>query len=484
MAVDWLGREIIVPQPSPPFDPRAVTDACGSPTGDRLEGEATVTVCLAYHECDAEPVPVLVGDCDTEKDCAPSTVRERYKVLVLEGEPPAAGVECGMPELFAPGAGDEDALNRHARLAERVSQACPEVEGNACIVLAQIDLPDAGQAITAEMVEQGCRPVVYSNELLMELLICLAERVEACCRTRILRYLSGDAQEDLPEAVLAQPLVVEVVDGEGNPVADEPVRFHIQGGEGGVGDGGGFAETYTVQTDADGRTEAHWRLGPVPGLNTLAASIASGSQVVFHALAEKTEMVPPPVVNAVWPPNAVNLDPEGPEERIREWFQSWQKPRLEITFDRRMAEECLKESEKWLRVWEVRSFGENEIRVRRIPLAYEGPADDPVLPADGVTAIYRLEVESAEELLGARFLIQMRAEEDAIVDTGVPAQLLDADFNGTKVTKALLAKIWQVEDQEWFEQVLWDSLVDTGRPLPSGDGEPGGHFHGWFAVAV
>src|SRR5690242_5416106 len=33
VAIDALGREILVPAPSPPIDPRQPTDACGRPAG-------------------------------------------------------------------------------------------------------------------------------------------------------------------------------------------------------------------------------------------------------------------------------------------------------------------------------------------------------------------------------------------------------------------------------------------------------------------
>ncbi|NJL22531.1 MAG: hypothetical protein HC895_19685 [Leptolyngbyaceae cyanobacterium SM1_3_5] len=71
MAIDFLGREITVPEEFP-IDPRQPTDACGKPLGDRIAGAGVVTLCLDYLECEAEPVPVLVGDCDTRNGCAPA----------------------------------------------------------------------------------------------------------------------------------------------------------------------------------------------------------------------------------------------------------------------------------------------------------------------------------------------------------------------------------------------------------------------------
>lgn len=88
VAIDALGREIIVPE-SVSLDPRALTDECGKPAGDKLsdDAEGAVHICLAYHECPADYLPVLVGDCNTREQCAPGTIVESYRLLVREGEP-------------------------------------------------------------------------------------------------------------------------------------------------------------------------------------------------------------------------------------------------------------------------------------------------------------------------------------------------------------------------------------------------------------
>lgn len=174
VAIDALGREIVVPAATPPVDPRQPTDAWGRPAGDRIEGEGTVTLCLAYHECAADPVPVLVAECETEQVCEPSAVRERYTVLVRAGAPPAIAPACGLPDLFTPSGEGGGLPNIHPRLAQRVSQACPEVTGDTCVVLARVDLPAADQALTADMIDLAARPIVPSNDLLLELLLCVA----------------------------------------------------------------------------------------------------------------------------------------------------------------------------------------------------------------------------------------------------------------------------------------------------------------------
>ena len=63
VAIDGWGREIIVPTDSPPIDPRQPTDACGRPAGEPIRGGGIVTLSLCYHECQAEPSPVMVSEC-------------------------------------------------------------------------------------------------------------------------------------------------------------------------------------------------------------------------------------------------------------------------------------------------------------------------------------------------------------------------------------------------------------------------------------
>jgi hypothetical protein len=172
VALDGWGREIIVPLPSPALDPRQPTDDCGQPSGNPIAGTGVVSLWLGYHECPAEPVPVLVGDCDTDLGCAPSTIRERYKILVRVEPAPAISWTCQFPNLFTPGG----LQTIQQTLANHVSQACPDPPQDPCIPLAQINLPAAGQAIDASMIDPTIRSVVLNNDLLFDLLLCLAEQ--------------------------------------------------------------------------------------------------------------------------------------------------------------------------------------------------------------------------------------------------------------------------------------------------------------------
>lgn len=84
--------------------------------------------------------------------------------------------------------------------------------------------------------------------------------------------------------------------------------------------------------------------------------------------------------------------------------------------------------------------------------------------------------------MNARYLVQVRAENGSITDTGNPPKLLDADFGGTTLSQSLRDQIWNVTSQGQFSLEVWNSLSDTNATLPSGDGKAGGQFHSWFEV--
>jgi hypothetical protein len=172
VAVDPYGREITVPGSSIVVDPRQPTDACGNPFGDPVDAGTVVTICLAYHECETEPVPAMVCDCDGQDGCEASSIRERYMVLVQAQEPPAVDLSCNIDGLFAAEQGGGLSIS-YPPLVSRVSASCPEPAG-ACIPLATVTTPGAGEAITADMIDVDVRPIVYSNELLFEMIECLA----------------------------------------------------------------------------------------------------------------------------------------------------------------------------------------------------------------------------------------------------------------------------------------------------------------------
>jgi adhesin/invasin len=87
--------------------------------------------------------------------------------------------------------------------------------------------------------------------------------------------VSGDEQSGAAGTTLSDPLVVEVMDAFGNPIANQPITWTAEGG-------GSVSETATT-TDAQGRSSVSRTLGPASGTQTTLASSEdlAGSPVVF-----------------------------------------------------------------------------------------------------------------------------------------------------------------------------------------------------------
>ncbi|HSH78804.1 MAG TPA: Ig domain-containing protein [Herpetosiphonaceae bacterium] len=188
VAIDALGREMMVPHRIC-VDPWQLTDECGQPTGRRPAGEnPQVYICLAYAECAADHMPVLVGDCNTREESAPGTIVETFRLLVLEGLPLTSEQQQEQQrrdELLChavSGAGARSTLQDQRRhLCSELPRDCIRPEG-VCVPLAVVPLL-AGDTI-GEIDTCSYRPVVYSNAVLLDMILCLADRIEACCGER------------------------------------------------------------------------------------------------------------------------------------------------------------------------------------------------------------------------------------------------------------------------------------------------------------
>jgi hypothetical protein len=269
VAIDGLGREIIVSE-AVVVKPGQLTDEQGAPVGDLDEG--TVSICLAYAETQTDPVPVLVPDCDTPGNCACSTIRESFWVLVRpieDGlpEPPT----CGLKEFPLPADGD-----LHTLLCQQINAPCPEAPADLCVPLARVTLPLNDESIDA----CAGRRLVYGNALLYELILCLAEHIAGTTHGPNLRYVSGDGQTGSSGERLAERLVVELLDAAGNPVKGGLVQFEVTAGDGSV-------SRKTIKTNSQGRAGTRWKLGAGPeGIQQVTArTVGTALTVTFRARA-------------------------------------------------------------------------------------------------------------------------------------------------------------------------------------------------------
>ncbi len=76
------------------------------------DDEACVTVLLCYHECESDPVAVLAGDCSTSTPCAPSSIREQYRIDFEAGCTDPVEISCRFPDVLRRGEIDYGALAR------------------------------------------------------------------------------------------------------------------------------------------------------------------------------------------------------------------------------------------------------------------------------------------------------------------------------------------------------------------------------------
>lgn len=176
VAIDKWGREIVVPKASqplllPPLPPTTPgTPPADHPASDCNCDEHWVHLSICYHECLSDPVPALGGDCDQNATCSPGSVRERYELEFQEGKLPAIETTCSVPDLVS-----GTAINYPA-LAQYVSSPCPDCPDDPCIALANVHLPDAGGTLASGSIDIAVRPIVYTNDLLHDLLVCLTNK--------------------------------------------------------------------------------------------------------------------------------------------------------------------------------------------------------------------------------------------------------------------------------------------------------------------
>lgn len=97
-------------------------------------------------------------------------------------------------------------------------------------------------------------------------------------------YVAGAAQSDTVAATLPTVYSVRVVDTNGNGVAGIPVTWSVTGGAGTIA---GSATSTSVDTDANGYSNAPRVLGTVPGVHTASAAVGGlgGSPIAFSATA-------------------------------------------------------------------------------------------------------------------------------------------------------------------------------------------------------
>jgi PKD repeat protein len=152
--------------------------------------------------------------------------------------------------------------------AGSISAPSSVTDGSGLASVQRILGPTAGQQTTLASVE-GLKgsPVTFTHT------------ATAGTAARVV-IVSGNNQQAAPGSRLADPVVVQVLDGQNNPIVGTPVTWVIGVGEGAV-------EPQTNVTDDQGRSSTQWTLGPAPGRNTLSAVVSGVGVAEFTATATK-----------------------------------------------------------------------------------------------------------------------------------------------------------------------------------------------------
>jgi hypothetical protein len=135
--------------------------------------DAWVTVTLCYHECETDPVVVLAGDCSTTTPCAPGAIEEKYSIGFEPGSADPVEVSCRFPDVLRHGEID------YGELARWVTRECPAPPRNPCIPLANVRLDCRADGCDIERIEIEIRPIVFGNDLMLDLFSRLADEMRS-----------------------------------------------------------------------------------------------------------------------------------------------------------------------------------------------------------------------------------------------------------------------------------------------------------------
>lgn len=186
VAVDGRGRIIVVPEDIE-VDPARLSDDCGRPADKRID-EGVVTVALCYRECGTDVVAIPSQSCEGETTCVPSMIREAFAVTVTEGAVTRRGLPPGVCDALHDDSreGEEDREDEEDRegredrrlVLDRLAPrdcACDDE----CVPLAVVTIDAEGIAA-----DTAVTTVIRSNRELLDLILCLADRMDDCCGGR------------------------------------------------------------------------------------------------------------------------------------------------------------------------------------------------------------------------------------------------------------------------------------------------------------
>ena len=124
-------------------------------------------------------------------------------------------------------------------------------------------------------------------------------------RTPQIIILAGDNQQSMAESYLPEPLLIQVRDENGNPLANAPVQFEVFAGSGSLAvvPGDSASQSLAFRTLSDGTAQAVYRqpsgFGAVSLINASTTSTAHPVTATFHATTLEGLLVNPTPVTAI-----------------------------------------------------------------------------------------------------------------------------------------------------------------------------------------
>jgi uncharacterized protein YhjY with autotransporter beta-barrel domain len=202
------------------------------------------------------------------------TLNARFEVRVApDGSNPQLQIGSGDGQVGLPGTRAEDLVVLHTvggMPAPQVVVQWSLLEGSASLDASSSQTDAQGRARIGLVFGAGAGPVRVRAQA-AGLSVDFALRAVAAQ----LQILSGNNQQAAPNQPLPQPLVVQLL-----PEAIEGVSVEWR-----VLDGGGQVSAPSSLTDAAGRAQIVWTLGPGAGTQRVAARLPGGTEQVFSAQA-------------------------------------------------------------------------------------------------------------------------------------------------------------------------------------------------------
>lgn len=165
LAIDCCGREILVCEEQE-IQLIPEESECHKEKKEEQQREQELVICLEYHECKTEPIPLPPIACDQKEKCEFNRIRDSFKISVIP-----LPKQISQPEPFCPQTEDEKKKSLHRYLCDRLRKGCPKCPDPQCIILAIVTVDKDGN-LKGKIDTCSHRKLVYNNPLLYDLINC------------------------------------------------------------------------------------------------------------------------------------------------------------------------------------------------------------------------------------------------------------------------------------------------------------------------